>query len=165
MCSGSNLLYIYLKLPIQHDCSFKDQNKVVCLLELLSMIAHGYMLQHSVNCSFIIQQPKLFDGMRFYLHGDYTKSYRGFLQDLVIAAGGTVLHRKPVSRDQQKLLDDSSPVIVVYSLENQEKVKFDADQCRRQADDAQVLACASGGKAATSAWIIDSVAACNLQPL
>ncbi|XP_047045467.1 protein BREAST CANCER SUSCEPTIBILITY 1 homolog [Lolium rigidum] len=113
----------------------------------------------------IKKQPKLFDGMRFYLHGDYTKSYRGFLQDLVIAAGGTVLHRKPVSRDQQKLLDDSSPVIVVYSLENQEKVKFDADQHRRQADDAQALACASGGKAATSAWIIDSVAACNLQPL
>ncbi|KAM0872487.1 hypothetical protein ACQ4PT_038698 [Festuca glaucescens] len=113
----------------------------------------------------IKKQPKLFDGMRFYLHGDYTKSYRGFLQDLVIAAGGSVLHRKPVSRDQQKLLDDSSPVIVVYSLEKQEKVKFDADQRRRQADDAQALACASGGKAATSAWIIDSVAACNLQPL
>ncbi|KAM0822445.1 hypothetical protein ACQ4PT_071484 [Festuca glaucescens] len=113
----------------------------------------------------IKKQPKLFDGMRFYLHGDYTKSYRGFLQDLVIVAGGTVLHRKPVSRDQQKLLDDSSPVIVVYSLENQENVKFDADQCCRQADDAQALACASGGKAATSAWIIDSVAACNLQPL
>lgn len=113
----------------------------------------------------INKQPRLFDGMRFYLHGDYTKSYRGFLQDLVVAAGGTVLHRKPVSRDQQKLLEDSSLVIVVYSLENQEKMKLDDADCRRQADDAQALACASGGKAASSAWIIDSVAACSLQPL
>jgi BRCA1-associated RING domain protein 1 len=103
--------------------------------------------------------------MRFYLHGDYTKSYRGFLQDLVVAAGGTVLHRKPVSRDQQKLLDDSSPVIVIYSVENQEKVKLVNADCCRQAKDAHALACASGGKVASSAWIIDSVAGCNLQPL
>uniref|UniRef100_A0ACD5T8Q5 Uncharacterized protein n=1 Tax=Avena sativa TaxID=4498 RepID=A0ACD5T8Q5_AVESA len=111
------------------------------------------------------KQPKLLDGMRFYLHGDYTKSYRGFLQDLVVAAGGAVLHRKPVSRDQQKLLDDTSPVMVIYSLENQEKAKLGDDARRRQADDAQALACASGGKAASSAWIIESVAACSLQPL
>ncbi|KAE8816292.1 Protein BREAST CANCER SUSCEPTIBILITY 1-like protein [Hordeum vulgare] len=115
----------------------------------------------------INKQPKLFNGMQFYLHGDYTLSYRGFLQDLVVAAGGTVLHRRPLSRDQQKLLDDSSPVVVVYSVENQGKAMLDDnddDRCR-QADEAQALACASGGKAASSAWIIDSIAACKLQPL
>ena len=103
--------------------------------------------------------------MRFYLHGDYTKSYRGFLQDLIAVAGGTVLHRKPVSRDQQKLVDDSSPVVVVYSTDKQEKAKLDDVDCRRQADDAQALARASGGKAVSSAWIIDCIAACNMQPL
>lgn len=106
--------------------------------------------------------------MQFYLHGDYTVTYRGFLQDLVVAAGGTVLHRKPVSRDQQKLLDDSSSVFVLYSVENnQGKAKLgdnDDDRCR-QADEAQALAFASGGEAVSSAWIIDSVAACKLQPL
>ncbi|CAM0954668.1 unnamed protein product [Alopecurus aequalis] len=111
------------------------------------------------------KQSKLFEGMRFYLHGDYTKSFRGFLQDLVVAAGGTVLHRKPVSRDHQKLVDDSCPVIVVYSMENQEKAKLDDDERRRQAGGAQALASASGGKAASSAWIIDCIAACNVQPL
>jgi hypothetical protein len=45
-----------------------------------------------------------------------TKSYRGYLQDLVIAAGGTVLQRKPVSRDHQKLLDDNSRIF--HSLLN-----------------------------------------------
>lgn len=113
------------------------------------------------------KRPKIFDGMRFFLHGDYTKSYRGYLQDLVVAAGGTLLQRKPVSRDQQKLLDNNSPIFIVYSVENQEKAKskdvINADDRRRA--DAQALACASGGRVASSAWIIDSIAACNLQPL
>lgn len=115
----------------------------------------------------ILQQPKLFDGFQFYLHGDYTKSYRGYLQDLVVAAGGTVLQRKPVSRNQ-KLLDDSSLILIVYSIENQDTAKprsRDGISTGRSQADAQALACASGGKVVSSAWIIDSIAACNLQPL
>ncbi|KAL6609684.1 hypothetical protein ACP70R_039653 [Stipagrostis hirtigluma subsp. patula] len=116
----------------------------------------------------ISKQPKLFDGIQFYLQGDYTKSYRGYLQDLVVAAGGTVLHRKPVSRDQQKLLHDSSPILIVYSVENQDKSKAKSKDCintDRNAADARALACASGGKVVSSAWITDSIAACKLQPL
>ncbi|RCV17000.1 hypothetical protein SETIT_3G183600v2 [Setaria italica] len=116
----------------------------------------------------INKQPKLFASIHLYLHGDYTQSYRGYLQDLVVAAGGTVLQRKPVSRDQQKLLDDSSLILIVYSVENQDKgnpkSKDGVDTGRSQAD-AQALACASGGKVVSSAWIIDSISACNLQPL
>nr|CAB3461012.1 unnamed protein product [Digitaria exilis] len=113
-------------------------------------------------------QPKLFDGIQLYLHGDYTKSYRGYLQDLVVAAGGTVLHRKPVSRDKQKLLDNGSLILIVYSVENQDKVKpksKDGATAGRSQADAHALACASGGKVVGSAWITDSIAACNLQPL
>jgi BRCA1-associated RING domain protein 1 len=123
----------------------------------------------SSNNIFLIvtQQPKLFDGIQFYLHGDYTKSYRGYLQDLVVAAGGTVLQRKPVSRNHQKLLDESSLILIVYSIENQDKAKpgsSDGMDTGRSQADAQALACASGGKAVSSAWIIDSIAACNLRP-
>nr|CAB3464759.1 unnamed protein product [Digitaria exilis] len=113
-------------------------------------------------------QPKLFDGIQLYLHGDYTKSYRGYLQDLVVAAGGTVLHRKPVSRDKQKLLDNGSLILIVYSVENQDKVKpksKDGANAGRSQADAHALACASGGKVVSSAWITDSIAACSLQPL
>ncbi|KAL5231242.1 hypothetical protein ABZP36_030018 [Zizania latifolia] len=120
------------------------------------------------RCRVMDKQPKLFHGMRFYLHGDYNKSYSGYVQELVVAAGGTVLQRKPVSRDQQRLLDDSSSVVlIVYSVENQDTAKSKGDiksADRRQAA-AQVLACASGGKAVSSAWVIDSIAACRLQPL
>ncbi|OEL22371.1 Protein BREAST CANCER SUSCEPTIBILITY 1-like protein [Dichanthelium oligosanthes] len=114
------------------------------------------------------RQPKLFDGIQLYLHGEYTKSYRGYLQDLVVAAGGTVLQRKPLSRDQEKVLDGSSLILIVYSAENQDKMKpkskDSVDNGHSQAD-AQALACASGGKVVSSAWIIDSIAACNLQAL
>ncbi|KAG8086067.1 hypothetical protein GUJ93_ZPchr0010g9177 [Zizania palustris] len=120
------------------------------------------------RCRVMDKQPKLFHGMRFYLHGDYNKSYSGYVQELVVAAGGTVLQRKPVSRDQQRLLDDSSSVVlIVYSVENQDTAKSKGDiksADRRQAA-AQILACASGGKAVSSAWVIDSIAASKLQPL
>ncbi|OAY79756.1 Protein BREAST CANCER SUSCEPTIBILITY [Ananas comosus] len=115
----------------------------------------------------INKEPKLFNGLRFYFSGDFVLSYRGYLQDLVTAAGGTVLQRKPISRDQQKLLDDSSLTFIIYSLEHPEKsnsnrdsVVFDLLRAK-----AKALADACGGKIASNTWVIDSIAACKLQPL
>ncbi|CAD6271619.1 unnamed protein product [Miscanthus lutarioriparius] len=96
------------------------------------------------------------------------KSYRGYLQDLLVAASGTVLQRKRVSRNHQKLLDDSSHILIVYSIENQDKAKprsRDDINTGHSQGDAQALACASCGKVVSSAWIVDSIAACNIQPL
>ncbi|XP_073004975.1 protein BREAST CANCER SUSCEPTIBILITY 1 homolog [Typha latifolia] len=115
----------------------------------------------------INKQPKLFNGIRFYFTGNYTPSYRGYLQDLVIAAGGTVLHRKPILRDQQKLLDESSLTIIIYSIEHSGKSNCSNDPSvfdRRRAE-AQDLAEASGSRIASNTWIIDSIAACKLKPL
>ncbi|GLT52184.1 hypothetical protein SLA2020_255370 [Shorea laevis] len=47
-------------------------------------------------------QPELFDGFKFQLMGDFVPSYKGYLQDLLIAARGTIPHRKPISGDQIK---------------------------------------------------------------
>lgn len=89
-------------------------------------------------------------------------SYRGFIQDLIVTAGGTVLQRKPVSRDRQRLLDDSSEILIIYSIEHSEKKEGSIGD---KLSEAKTLAGASGGKVASSAWIIDSIAACKLQPL
>ncbi|XP_017697418.2 protein BREAST CANCER SUSCEPTIBILITY 1 homolog [Phoenix dactylifera] len=117
----------------------------------------------------INKQPKLFAGISFYFSGDYTPSYKGYLQDLVIKAGGTILQRKPISRDQEKLLDNSLPstIFIIYSLEHPEKKRCNdyALVFNRRRAEAQALADASGGKVATNTWIIDSIAACKLQPL
>ncbi|XP_042509466.1 protein BREAST CANCER SUSCEPTIBILITY 1 homolog [Macadamia integrifolia] len=115
------------------------------------------------------KQPKLFNGFTFYFMGEFVPSYKGYLQDLVVAAGGTVLQRKPISRDQGGQLSESSKstTLVIYSLEL-------ADKCdpinkteiwNRRRGDAEALANSTGAKVATNSWVLDSIAACKLQNL
>lgn len=114
------------------------------------------------------QQPKLFDGYKFYLMGDFVSSYKGYLQDLVITAGGTILHRKPISGDQRVSASRSSSVpssYIVYSLElldNYDPSKKDTILNQRQAD-ADALATSTGSKAVSNTWVLNSIAACKLQ--
>ncbi|ESW19932.1 hypothetical protein PHAVU_006G167200 [Phaseolus vulgaris] len=115
------------------------------------------------------KQPKLFDGYKFYFMGDFIPSYKGYLQDLVVAAGGIILHRKPVSGDQKSMLLDTHPyqTLIIYSLELPDKCKpSNTDTiCRQRCHDAEVLASSTGSKVATNTWILNSIAACKLQCL
>ncbi|KAM2042974.1 hypothetical protein ACFXTH_036469 [Malus domestica] len=115
------------------------------------------------------KQPKLFDGFKFYFMGDFLPSYKGYLQDLVIAAGGTILQRKPVP-EGQKALSAGSPkcqTYIIYSLEL-------PDQCHRSKKstifntrqaDAKALASSDGAMAVSNSWVLNSIAACKLQNL
>lgn len=120
------------------------------------------------NIIFLLQEPKLLSGLTFYLSGDYSASYKGYLQDLVMAAGGTILQRRPISRDYERLLGVSSvdKILIVYSVEPPQKYNLDSNEViDRRRFEAEVLADASGCSLATSSWIIDSIAACKLRPL
>lgn len=111
-----------------------------------------------------MQQPKLFDGSKFYVMGDFEPSYRGYLQDLVVAAGGTILHRKPISGDQGAPV---SSTFIIYSLELPEKCdpgKKLMILSRRQSD-AEALASSTGAKALSNTWLLNSISACKLQNL
>jgi len=110
-----------------------------------------------------MQQPKLFDGYKFYFMGDFIPSYKGYLQDLVVAGGGIILHRKPVSGDQNSMSPDQT--LIIYSLELPDKCKpSKADTiCRQRCHDAEVLASSTGSKVVTNTWILNSIAACKLQ--
>ncbi|XP_027338663.1 protein BREAST CANCER SUSCEPTIBILITY 1 homolog [Abrus precatorius] len=115
------------------------------------------------------KKPKLFDGYKFYFMGDFIPSYKGYLQDLVVAAGGTILHRKPVSADQESIASDTHPyqTLIIYSLELPDKCipsRRDTIFGQRR-HDADVLASSTGSKVASNIWILDSVAACKLQSL
>ncbi|KAI9198398.1 hypothetical protein LWI28_015154 [Acer negundo] len=111
------------------------------------------------------EQPKLFDGLTFYLMGGFVSSYKGYLQDLVIAAGGTILHRKPISRDQGALLSDSSTTFIIYSIELPEKCGLSKKNMLLDSrrSDAEVLANSAGAKAVSNLWVLNSIAACKLQ--
>ncbi|KAL4302572.1 hypothetical protein GQ457_10G022330 [Hibiscus cannabinus] len=97
------------------------------------------------------KQPKLFNECKFYIMGDFAPSYKGYLQDVVIAAGGTILHRKPISGDPGALLSGSptSSNFIIYSVELPDKCgtkKRHAVLSRRQSD-AEALASSTGAKA------------------
>ncbi|KAL3522731.1 hypothetical protein ACH5RR_015565 [Cinchona calisaya] len=69
------------------------------------------------------KKPKLFSGCEFYFMGEFVPSYRGYLHDLVIAAGGTVLNRKPILKNQEVFSSKCSTLttFIVYSSEQLEK--------------------------------------------
>lgn len=114
------------------------------------------------------KQPNIFEGFKFYFMGDFIPSYKGYIQDLLVAGGGTILHRKPISGAQGTLLLDSKPpTFIMYSLEMPDKCdpsKKNMILNRRQSD-AEALASSTGAKAVSNKWVLNSIAACKLQSL
>ncbi|CAH1448695.1 unnamed protein product [Lactuca virosa] len=104
------------------------------------------------------KEPKLFNGLKFYFTGDFVASYKGYLHDLIIAAGGTVLHRKPVNLNDEKQF-------LIYSLEIPDKIKLKERNLvlSQRKSDAEALARSSGGVAVSNFWILNSIAASKLQ--
>ncbi|RZC87518.1 hypothetical protein C5167_036060 [Papaver somniferum] len=114
------------------------------------------------------KQPKLFTGLNFYFFGEFVPSYKGDLQNLVIAAGGTVLHRKPIKGDLGLSSSDSSTAtFIIYSLDVPDECdpRRKSTICNRRKDEARALAGSSGTKFAGHPWLLDSIAACKLQRL
>ncbi|KAG5590649.1 hypothetical protein H5410_041163 [Solanum commersonii] len=113
------------------------------------------------------KQPKLFNGYKFFFMGDFLPSYKSYLHDLVIAAGGIVLNRKPIAVDQEILSPGCSPPFVIYSheqldqCEGSEKISIIA----RRRSDAEVLASSTGAVAASNSWILNCIAGSRLLEL
>ncbi|KAF3774032.1 BREAST CANCER SUSCEPTIBILITY 1-like protein [Nymphaea thermarum] len=94
------------------------------------------------------------------LLGDFASSYKGYLQDLIVAAGGAVLHRKPVASATQE-------TFVLYNVEVPEKCspsEASSSVVESRRKEAEALARASGAHAVGHSWVLDSIAACSLQP-
>ncbi|KAG6404988.1 hypothetical protein SASPL_132567 [Salvia splendens] len=104
------------------------------------------------------KQPKLFDGYTFYLMGDFTPSYRGYLHDLVIAAGGKVLNRKPVD-------GSSETTFIIYSVELPEQCKPNngGSIVEQRRASAEALASCAGAQVTSNSWIMNSIAGYKLQ--
>ncbi|MCL7051643.1 hypothetical protein MKW94_025247 [Papaver nudicaule] len=113
------------------------------------------------------KQPKLFHWLSFYFLGEFVPCYKGDLLNLVVSAGGTVLHRKPIKEDLDLSSDSSMSTFVIYNLDVPEncdphkKIMI----CKRREGEAQALARSSGTNFAGHSWLLHSIAACKLQPL
>ncbi|GMI87859.1 breast cancer susceptibility1, ARABIDOPSIS THALIANA BREAST CANCER SUSCEPTIBILITY1 [Hibiscus trionum] len=115
------------------------------------------------------EQPKLFNECKFYIMGDFEPSYKGYLQDVVIAAGGIILHRKPISGGPGALLSGChiSSTFIIYSVELLDKCdpkKRHMVLSHRQSD-AEALASSTGAKAVSNSWVLNSISACKMQSL
>ncbi|KAM7258640.1 hypothetical protein ACFE04_014381 [Oxalis oulophora] len=113
------------------------------------------------------KQQKLFNGLNFYLMGDFKPSYKGYLQNLVVAAGGNILHRKPITRDEVTPMSGSCKIstFIIYSIEVPDKCgpskKKTILDCNRFKAEALASSCAA--KAASNSWLLNSIAASKLQ--
>ncbi|XP_073297413.1 protein BREAST CANCER SUSCEPTIBILITY 1 homolog isoform X1 [Primulina huaijiensis] len=114
------------------------------------------------------KQPKLFNGCKFYFTGDFAPSYKGYLHDLAIAAGGKVLNRKPVGEDHSiPPWKCYAKTYIVYNQELPENCKSSEHNLilKRRLSDAEALASSTGATAASNSWILNSIAGHKLQNL
>lgn len=101
-----------------------------------------------------MQKPKLFSGLKFYIMGDFELAYKGYLQDLIVAAGGTILRRRPVSNGNE------ASTIIVFSVEPSKKKTL-----TQRRSDAEALAKSARTRAASNSWVLDSIAGCQILDL
>ncbi|XP_060181871.1 protein BREAST CANCER SUSCEPTIBILITY 1 homolog isoform X1 [Lycium barbarum] len=115
----------------------------------------------------LTKQPKLFNGYKFFFMGDFLPSYKSYLHDLVIAAGGIVLNRKPVAVDQEILSPGFPPPFVIYSHEQLDKCDGSKKNSilERRRSDAEALASSTGAVAASNSWILNCIAGSKLLEL
>ncbi|KAJ8899539.1 hypothetical protein K2173_018513 [Erythroxylum novogranatense] len=111
--------------------------------------------------------PKLFNGLHFYFTGDFVRGYKEDLQNLVVAAGGTIL------RSEQELVTpiqeqaDSSRKLVIYNLDPPQGSMLGEEVTIiwQRLNEAQALASKLGFQVVGHTWLLESVAACKLQPV
>lgn len=113
-----------------------------------------------------MQEPPLFTGLNFFFIGQYDASYRRYLQDLVLAAGGSVLRTLPVLDSESRPCRTSSTILVYYVARGDEAESSDGVYVTEQAiAEATSLAAKIGSRVAGHEWLLDSIAACCMQPL
>ncbi|GFY96894.1 breast cancer susceptibility1 [Actinidia rufa] len=115
------------------------------------------------------KQQKLFDGCKFYFTGEFVPSYKRYLHDLIIVAGGTVLQRKPIPSNQESMPfgNPTSSTFIIYSLESPDKCDPNTRNLifSQRRLDAEALASSTEAIAASNSWVLNSIAACKLQYL
>ncbi|CAA6655321.1 unnamed protein product [Spirodela intermedia] len=105
------------------------------------------------------QGPKLFSGLSFYFNGEFIPTYKGYLKDLIFAAGGHIV--------EEITEMPRSTGLVVYSLDPpQEGNSADTKgliDVRLQ--EAKAVAARTGAEVIAHTWVLDSIAACKVQSL
>ncbi|TVU15285.1 hypothetical protein EJB05_38797 [Eragrostis curvula] len=100
------------------------------------------------------QAPSLFAGLTFYFSGNFMPGYKVHLEDLIAAAGGSIVEKTELS----------STSLIIYSMEppqGSDPNTLDEVIKKRMAA-AEEQAAAIGCKALPHTWILDSIASCTI---
>ncbi|KAK4366050.1 hypothetical protein RND71_013930 [Anisodus tanguticus] len=111
--------------------------------------------------------PKLFDGFKFYLSGDFMPDYKNDLLDLVEKAGGIIIQSKEQLVKQTHAEQETEPSsLVVYNCEPPQDCMFEEESSilQQRLAEAEDLAKQIGWQAIQHTWILESIAACKLVP-
>lgn len=101
------------------------------------------------------QAPGLFAGLTFYFSGHFMPGYRANLEDLIAAAGGSVLEKAELS----------STSLILYSMEAPPPHNnLDAlETINKRLAEAQELATTAGCRAIPHTWLLDCIASCAVE--
>ncbi|KAM1234441.1 hypothetical protein ACFX2I_004036 [Malus domestica] len=110
--------------------------------------------------------PKLFNGLSFYFAGDFVLDRKEDLQDLIIAAGGTVFNSSEEVLERSCLEQTASRTLVVYNLDPPEGCKLgeEVSILWQRSNEAQDIAAKIGSQIIGHTWLLESIARCKLQP-
>uniref|UniRef100_A0A0E0PBI1 RING-type E3 ubiquitin transferase BRCA1 n=1 Tax=Oryza rufipogon TaxID=4529 RepID=A0A0E0PBI1_ORYRU len=99
--------------------------------------------------------PHLFAGLTFYFSGHFMPNYKVHLEDLITAAGGSILDKA----------DLSSTSLIIYSMEPPQGSDPDTlnEVIRKRKAEAEELAATIGSRAVPHTCVLDSIASCTVQ--
>ncbi|KAE9621890.1 hypothetical protein Lal_00032766 [Lupinus albus] len=115
----------------------------------------------------LANEPKLFSDFKFYFSGDYVTTYKEDLEDLVEVGGGTVLRSKEeLEAKRHEFVAAPWKLLIVYNIDPPQGCKLgeEVSILWQRLNDAQDLAANTGYQIIGHTWILESIAACNLQP-
>ncbi|XP_006652508.1 BRCA1-associated RING domain protein 1-like [Oryza brachyantha] len=99
--------------------------------------------------------PHLFAGLTFYFSGHFMPNYKVHLEDLITAAGGSILDKA----------DISTTSVILYSMEPPQGSNPDTlnEVIRKRKAEAEELASTVGCRAVPHTCVLDSIASCTVQ--
>ncbi|PAN39049.1 hypothetical protein PAHAL_7G216900 [Panicum hallii] len=100
------------------------------------------------------QAPSLFAGLTFYFSGHFMPAYKINLEDLIAAAGGSILEKSELSTTS----------LILYSVEPPQGNNLDTlnEVIKKREAEAEELAATVGCKAIPHTWLLDSIASCTI---
>ncbi|XP_021763289.1 BRCA1-associated RING domain protein 1-like [Chenopodium quinoa] len=104
--------------------------------------------------------PQLFSSLRFFFIAGFVEAYKNDLQNLVKAAGGTILKSEEQLQQFNNESSHPSTTILVYNDDTTGEV----NEVLQQQLMVQQLALENGSQVIAHTWILDSIASGALQP-